>query len=145
MLENGEQEVRVIYAAADHVAWVRDVLPNLVADRAEQSPAEQLDECWLRFCLGEELSYGAHFKPLLYAGRGVWELKTIDLRIFGWFPQRDFFVAVVAEQKRLLIANRSYGTFIREVVAYRDWLPLDGDKFIDGEDPNGVVSNFAYA
>jgi len=135
----------VIYGGSIFRAWVQSTLPALAADRSEQSPAEQLDDLWARFCLGDVLVVDRHFKPLQHIADGVWELKTTDLRIFGWFPQKDHFIAVLADLKRALVQNRSYGVYRRAVVAARDALPLDNPKFITGTDPNDVVSNFAYA
>jgi hypothetical protein len=144
MLEQGEQELRVVYGAANFPIWVKQILPGIAADRAEQSPAEQLDDLWWQFCLGEALIYGKQFKPLRYVAEGVWELKTIDLRMFGWFPQKDHFIVVAAETKRRLVGARTYGQYIRQVVAFRDALDLDDPKFIPGTNPDDVVTNFSF-
>lgn len=143
-LGQGEQEERMIYGAVDLVTWASNVLPGLPADRSTETPQEQLWDCWLRFCLGEVLHYGTHFKHLKHAGDGVWELKTVDVRIFGWFPTRDVFVAVEGDTKIELVRNRSYGQHIRSVMAYRSSLPLDEPKYIAGDDPNAVVSNCCF-
>jgi hypothetical protein len=77
-------------------------------------------------------------------GDGVWELKTADVRIFGWFPGRDQYIAVRVDQAWRVKESNLYAGYKGEVVRYRDALPLAGDKFVKGVDPNDVVSNFSY-
>ncbi|HEY2527040.1 MAG TPA: hypothetical protein VGJ20_03665 [Xanthobacteraceae bacterium] len=112
----------------------------------EETPAQQLDSLTAVFVSGEPLAFGWQFKAL---GRvphldGVWYLKTADVRLFGWFPCRDGFIATsvgLTEQTKRLHLYRPFG---EEVVRIREALPLDEPKYIPGDDPNAVVSNFTY-
>lgn len=110
----------------------------------EENPAQQLDALTLSFVAGEELCFERQFNSMSYYKDGVWYLKTADVRLFGWFPQKDFFlaasVAIAEEAKRLNL----YRPIADEVVRYRNQLALDEPKFIRGNDPHAVVSNFAY-
>ena len=113
----------------------------------EETPAQQLDALTAVLVSGEPLAFGWQFKPLLYVPNldGVWYLKTADVRLFGWFPCRDYFIAtsvVVADLAKRLHLDRPFG---EEVERVREALPLDEPKFVPGDDPNAVVSNFTYS
>lgn len=112
----------------------------------EETPAQQLDSLTAVFVSGEPLAFGWQFKALEHVPNldGVWYLKTADVRLFGWFPCRDCFVATsvaVADLAKRLHLYRPLG---EEVARVRDVLPLDEPKFVPGDDPNAVISNFTY-
>jgi hypothetical protein len=113
----------------------------------DETPAQQLDALTVNFVSGEPLAFGHQFKVLFHhrpGAEGVWYLKTADIRLFGWFPHRDCFVATsiaIADQAKRLRMYRPLGD---EVARLRDQLPLDPPKFIGGDDPHAVVSNFTY-
>lgn len=144
-LEPNELEHRVIYASRKFEAWVSHDLPKLTSEwEIESTPLEQLDALAEIYASGEALTYGHRFKVLKPALNGVWELKTFDLRIFGWFKERDCFIAVVADLAGHVKEHSLYPKYRDEVVQFRAVLNLDQPKFIPGDDPNDVVSNFDY-
>jgi hypothetical protein len=143
-LEPNEQEFRVIYASPRLRRWIEQDLPTLVSDwKVEVSPVEQLSALVELFCSGETLTYGWNFRPLRHIRNGVWELKTPDLRLFGWFNKKDHFIGHAADTASKIKAHDLYAGYIGEVVRFRDGLPLDEPKFIPGDNPNDVVSNYA--
>jgi len=145
-LESNEQEWRVIYAAGRFKGWVTDDLPNLTSQwETEISPLEQFDALVEIFASGETLTYGERFKPLHPREKGIWELKTPDLRIFGWFAQKDHFVGVVADTAERIKRYSLYYGYLGEVSRFRAALDLDEPKFVEGDDPNAVVSNYDLA
>lgn len=138
-----EQEDRLIYASPKFVKWVVDELPNLGSTwKLEDSPEEQLFALFLEFARGDVMTYGHQFKRLYQRPGNTWELKTADLRIFGWFVHRDCFVAVVANTAEFVKEHNLYRGYVGEVVRFRDALQLDLPKSIDGEDPHAVLSNY---
>lgn len=140
-----EQEWRYIYVLPRLKTWLETTLPTLGSTWAiEESPAEQLDELAWTFCSGQTLTYGWQFKPLRPVGHGIWELKTADLRMFGWFPMKDVFVGTDADSKDHIKLHKLYRGYCNQAVMLRDSLNLDDPKFIAGDDPNDVVSNFDY-
>lgn len=144
-LEAGELEARVLFGTTDFTRWVKDVLPSLVSERRlDLTPLDQFDAMSVDYCTGQELIVGPDFHALLPRQNGVWEFKSPDLRIFGWFPQRDHFIAVVGHLADRVKHHEGYGRFIRQVVAFRDALTLDDPKFLPGDDPNVVISNCRY-
>ncbi len=108
------------------------------------NPLEQFDDLSYAFVSGEPLLCLAQFKPLRHVAGGIWELKTPDLRVFGWFNAKDSFIGVVANQTDAIKKHRLYHGHAGEVAAFRDRLNLDEPKFISGEDPYAVVSDFNY-
>ena len=110
--------------------------------QVEISPIEQLDALVHRFCTGQPLSINTQFRCLNHLGEGVWELKTGDLRLFGWFPLRDCFICCDCISADLVKVSDLYYGLCRQVAWYRDKLNLDDPKFLSGTDPNVVVSNW---
>ena len=112
----------------------------------EETPAQQLDALTAVFASGEPLAFGWQFKPLARVPHveGVWYLKTADVRLFGWFPYRDCFIAASVGLADLTKRLWLYRPFGQEVVHFRNALTLDEPKFVSEEDPNAVVSNFSY-
>lgn len=144
--EDGTQEFRYILCSPKLKTWIEQDLPGLAsALRVELSPLEQLFALVQIFCSDEPLTYGDHIKPLYSRGQGVWELKTADLRIFGWFPLKNHFIAVVANDAGFIKTHDLYAGYIGEVVRFRDKLNLDEPKFIKREDVKNVVSNYNFS
>jgi hypothetical protein len=110
----------------------------------EESPAQQLDAFTVVFVTGQPLVFGRQLKPLVHHRDGVWYFKTADVRLFGWFPHRDCFIAAAVGGADLTKRLRLYRPFAQEVGRLRENLALDEPKFIGGDDPHAVVSNFSY-
>ena len=142
-----EQEERLIYASPKFAKWVVEELPQLGSDRGlEVMPSGQLDALFADFTKGEVLTYDHQFKPLHPRRDHTWELKTADVRVFGWFVRMDCFIAVVAATKAFLLEHKGIvAGYVGEVVRFRDALNLDPPKFVEGSDPNAVVSNYHRA
>ncbi len=140
-----EQEWRSIYVLPRLRQWMEDTLPTLESTwKVEESPAEQLDALVALFCSGETLAFGWQFKPLVHIRQGIWELKTADLRLFGWFHQKDCFVGVDADTKDRIKRLRLYRPYCEQAVRFRDQLDLDAPKYVSGDDPHAVVSDLYF-
>src|SRR5262245_46299929 len=140
-----QQELRVLYASPRLRQWLENVLPTLGSTwNIELSPAEQLDALVEQYAAGEPLVYQHNSYPIRHVSGYVWELKTPDLRIFGWFHKMDCFVGVVANPTELIKRHNLYHGHAGDVVRFVDALDLDPPKFIAGDDPRVVVSNFYY-
>ncbi|MGJ4996221.1 hypothetical protein ACQR0Z_17465 [Bradyrhizobium sp. HKCCYLS3077] len=143
LLEHPQQELRMFHAGPKLVSWIQNDLPKLESNwKIEQRPDEQLDDLLQLFCSGEPLIVGWQFKSLVHLADGVWELKTPDLRIFGWFHRKDCFIGVIADTAERTKTYKLYAGYARvEVAKFRDGLDLDEPKFVPGADPHDVVSN----
>lgn len=138
-LEVGEFPERRVYVSEDFEDWVCDVLPNVSRDRGGLAPHEQVDELLNEFVLGRPLAYEVGRKVLDPVTNYVWELKTADVRVFGWFPKKGTFVAVCGELKKHLTKRIDYDPHIKSVVGFRDNLDLDPPKYITGVRANEVL------
>lgn len=144
-LEPGTQEFRVIYASPRLITWMSDILPALKSEwDTSITPLEQLDAFLEIYGSGEVLTYDRRFKPLCHHMDGIWEFKTPDLRLFGWFVKKDQFVGWAADLAAKVKKHELYHGYAREAGNFRQKLKLDEPKYITGEDPYAVVSNFDY-
>jgi hypothetical protein len=141
-LEANQQEFRCIYLSEKLKNWMNDVLPQLQATwQTELTCQEQVGALVESFCAGDELDSSTQFRALRPIGQGVWELKTGDVRMFGWFVKKDHFIGVVAHDAYRVKYHDLYHGLIGEVVRYRDALDLDDPKFVPGDNPHAVLSN----
>lgn len=144
--ERSQQEFRCLFASQRLQAWIAQTLPGMASRLGlELSPQEQVVALLDLFCSDDPLTIDQHFKPLHCRGQGVWELRTPDIRIFGWFPQKDHFVGVEANDATFIKQHDLYTGYIRQVVRFRDNLNLDEPKFISNTEPKDVVSNYNFS
>jgi len=144
-LDPGQQEYRLFYTSPTLKKWIEDKLPILGSDRnIEELPNQQFDSLVEVYASGDTLTFGWTFKPLTNIGAGVWEFKTADLRIFGWFHKKDCFVGAFADETWRIKRHSLYRGYAGQTARFCDALALDQPKYIDGDDPNDVVSNYAY-
>jgi hypothetical protein len=145
-LEPQERYHRRIYASPLLRTWLVNTLPTLQSSWGiELSPQEQFADLSELFCAGERLTYETSFKPLTHITDGVWELKTDDIRIFGWFCEKNCFIGAVADDATRIKTHGLYKGYANVTTKqFRDGLDLDNPKFVPGDDPHAVVSNFDY-
>ncbi|HUZ30940.1 MAG TPA: hypothetical protein VMV19_02350 [Xanthobacteraceae bacterium] len=113
----------------------------------EETPEQQLDALTEAYVSGRPLIIDRQVKHLVRhkSAAGVWYLKTADVRLFGWFALRDYFIAAsFGFVEQIKATPGIYHGFGNEVVRYRDQLPLDEPKFVPGDDPHAVISNVDY-
>ena len=119
--------------------WASSELPLIPRTWDEcLDPDEQLDGLLFRYSTGRRLAFPREFHVLKPVGSSVWEMKTPDVRIFGWFCSADLFVACSGYDASKVKELRLYGPFRDEVAHVRQQLQL---PCIEGEDPNVVVSD----
>jgi hypothetical protein len=137
-LEPGTMPVRMIYMAAEFDDWVEEVLYDQRPDDDDRAiePYEQVESVFDDFVIGRPMVYGVHKKLLRPETKGVWSLRTPDVRVFGWFPAHGTFLAVRGDMKRNLRELTAYRAHIDHVTAFRDALPLDEPKSIRGTRPD---------
>ncbi|MEI9915764.1 MAG: hypothetical protein WDN29_08090 [Methylovirgula sp.] len=91
-----EQPERLLYGFPGFIEWLDD---RLRADEpsplgADLSPVQQLDNLFYQFVSGRPLVFTRQFRYIKAEKEAVWEFKTPDLRVFGWFPKKDCFICV---------------------------------------------------
>lgn len=138
---------RRIYATPAAARRMEHDLPRMTTmlSGGKTSPAQQVDALLARFSNGGRLCHYSDFHVLTPKGNGIWELKTVDVRLFGWFPARDAFVITNVLDAYETKATGLYNGAVQEAVAIRERMDLDPPKFVPGEDPDDVVSNWNSA
>ncbi len=138
-----ELEMRCIYLLPKAHTWLLKVLPVTDSNwNIDESPAEQFDALVYEFCSGASLPVGKRFKALIHRGGGLWELKTADLRLFGWFAQKDCFVVSDCDAAQRIKQVGLYRGYCDQAEKRRNLLDLDEPKFITGDNPDDVISDW---
>ena len=139
----GVLEERRVYMLARVPGQIEDRLVGTTSDRhIETNPDEQLDALLADFCEGVELLADTQFKCLKPHENGVWELKTPDVRMFGWFHEKDCFIATAVDAKWRILEHKLYQPYIAEAARLRSDIFGDDVSFIQGTEPNDVLSNW---
>lgn len=140
-----EQEERAVFAFPEVVQWLTEVLPNEASNwLLDQTPEEQVYALLHSFCAGHELTIDRQVKAVRHIRDGIWELKTADVRLFGWFPLRDHFICTAVDTAWKIKEFRLYNGFRDKSVAMRNQLDLDEPKYVSGDDPDSVLSDWCY-
>jgi hypothetical protein len=133
-LDDREQPCRLLYAFPHVVEWLKSDLPNKLAfyPKTELTPLEQVDEFFHDFVSGEDMAYyhKCHFMTPL--SEGIWELKTIDVRMFGWFQIRSIFVIANVNTMDVVKKHHLYAGYRDDTIRRRNQLSLDNPKFVSG-------------
>jgi hypothetical protein len=97
-LRRHEFDERWFYAMPSLVRFLEEILPSAQTGvlGATESPAAQMDTLLRKWNAGRPMAYGRAFSNLKPTGRAVWEMKTADLRIFGWVYRPKVFIAAFA-------------------------------------------------
>jgi hypothetical protein len=137
-LGRNQFDERELYAYPDCLTWMKADVPKMVTGRVQSNftPSEQLITRLLQWITGKPMAYGRMFQDMLPRSDEVWELKTADLRVFGWMYQPRKFIAVCggyADHYKEPTKTKNYADDRRAVIEARDALPLDGDKFVTGD------------
>jgi hypothetical protein len=143
-LGRNEFQNRYIYGLPSFIEWMNRDLPNLEAGRlrSTETPAEQLDNIFYRWVTGKEIRYDKMFKDLMPRGDEVWELKTADLRVFGWMVEKSKFIAVLGDYADFYKSRNpraSYESAKAKVISARDNIKLNEPKFITGVYPDDIL------
>lgn len=120
----------------------KDVPSFTTSDATQASPLAQIHAEIRGFCAGQPLFVSRDFHCLDPLGKLIWELKTPDVRLFGWFIAKNVMVLHTVGDANVLHKRWSnYAIPIDSTDKFRDSLgnlfpqPLTGVKASD------VVSN----
>lgn len=128
-LDVDELPHRYLYVSPTVDRWLERILPGLPRDRSRQlTPSQQVDVILRDFVLGRPLNYGRDHRRLEPHADQVWELKSEDLRLFGWYVREEMFVVVEGHMRKELRPKSAYTPVIERVVAFRAALDMDEPK-----------------
>lgn len=128
--------MRNVYVGKQAEKWIIDNLKEAKTDGmfgGVEAPREQLADMFRRVMTGERID---RFRPKTLRQHPEWihELRTADLRIFGWFWRTTHFIVSSVEFKsRLSTKEVTYGGHIEGCRVYRGSLDLDEPKHIEGD------------
>lgn len=132
---------RLLYATPGFLRWVEERLeknePSSLG--SDTSPVEQLDYLFYSFVSGRPL-HSRQFRAIKAERNAVWELKTLDFRIFGWFAQKDCFVAVFGDWADHVKDHDLYRGYRLEVRRLRRELGVGDALCVEGVNPEDVIS-----
>lgn len=107
------------------------------------TPQQQLNRRFREWITGKPMEQGRMFRNMRPRTDGVFELKTPDLRLFGWMPAAKKLIlarAGLADDYKPQTVDgtpqppkKSYETEKAAVIAARDALPLDEPKSAIGD------------
>ena len=82
-----------------------------------------MDDRLYRWATGKEILYTRHFQDLVPRSDEVWEMRTADIRIFGWMYCPLKFIAVFGDYAdlykgatRTRVMRRRYEEFSANVI-----------------------------
>jgi hypothetical protein len=141
-LAHRDQPLRLLYGTPQFVAWLRELLDGARPSRplGQASAAEQLDDLFHSFLRGDRLVFTRQFRAIRAEENAVWELKTPDLRIFGWFMAKDCFVAVFGNWADTIKDHDLYRGYRIAIRRLRRELEIDATLCVKGNSPDDVVS-----
>lgn len=137
-LGRGQFNDRELYAYPDCLKWMKVEVPKMITGRVQSAlaPKEQLITRLLQWITGKPMAHGRMFQDMRPRSAEVWELKTADLRIFGWMYRPRKFIAVqggYTDDYKPPTKIKDYGDDRDAVIKARNELPLDGNKSVTGE------------
>lgn len=99
---------------------------------SELRPTEQVYVLFYDFVSGNDFAYYARSHRMNPIEQGIWELKTEDVRIFGWFHVRCAFVMANIDSMERVKRHGLYAGYHGDCIRRRDALDLDSPKFVRG-------------
>jgi hypothetical protein len=141
-LDEQDLPSRLLYGTPGFIAWLKERLKNSEPSPlgAELTPAEQLDLLFYEFTCGAPLAPVRHFRVVRHERFPVWELKMPDLRVFGWFAQKDCFIAAFGDWTDKIKDHGLYRGYRLEVRRLRRRLGAEPDLCVEGDTPGDVLS-----
>lgn len=141
-LADHEQPNRLIYGTEGFIRWLEVMIkseePSAIG--SDLSVREQLDLLIYTFVSGRPLVYSRQFRFIRSEEYAVWELKTVDLRIFGWFMKRDCFAAVFGDRADRVKDHDLYRGYRLEIRRFRREFGLNDTLCVKGVEPGDVLS-----
>ena len=137
-----EQAQRLLYGTPGFIEWLRKVANGEEPEGrvGQATAAEQIDQLFHAYLSGAPLIHVRQFRYIRAEENAVWELKTPDTRIFGWFMKRDCFVCVFGDWADKVKDHDLYRGYRIAIRRLRRQLNIDNTLCVEGVDPGDVLS-----
>lgn len=138
-----------MFALKPLLVWFQTVLRKQEPlEPTDDPPYKQIKLTFKDYLFGKQIIVGKDIKQMQPLGDDVYEFRTPDVRVFGWFYTRDCFIAVCGDTidnlKRDELNprrnNDEYNMRRDEVIRARNDLDLDEPKWIQGARLTDVLS-----
>ncbi len=129
----GEQPLRLLYAFPHVATWLDNSLSTIIPmPDSELRPTEQVDALFYDFVSGEDFAYYERSHRMKPIDQGIWDFKTEDIRIFGWFHVKCTFVMANIDSMERVKNHGLYAGYRDDCIRRREALDLDPPKFVLG-------------
>lgn len=137
-----EQAWRILYTSPELREFLTEIVRGDPPTRweADLTPKEQLFDLFRTFIVGEKLRSDEQFHVMRPDEHAVWELKTPDLRIFGWFLAQDQFAGIYGNWAEDVKAHGLYPGYRDEIVRRRRDCGAENSNCVWEIDYDAVVS-----
>ena len=141
-MHSRDQELRLLYGTPDFIDWLGRLAKGAGPEQrlGEATAAEQVDDLFNTFLSGLPLVYMKQFRSIRSEKNAVWELKTPDVRIFGWFLKKDCFVAVFGNWADVIKDHDLYRGYRISIRRLRRELGVGENLCVQGVMPGDVLS-----
>ena len=137
-----DQPMRLLYGTPGFTGWLDEILGGAEPKHrlGDTTPAEQIDELFHTFLRGSPLVHLRQFRFIRAEKNAVWELKTPDTQIFGWFLKKDCFACVFGDWTDNVKDHDLYRGYRIAIRRLRRELGVDDTLCVQGVDPSDVLS-----
>jgi hypothetical protein len=140
----GKSAWRSLYGSTEFLGWLEKTLPSIPngALASPLTPFEQVYALFRDYLIGTPFLDDRRFHALSRTpDLFVWEFKTPDIRIFGWFVQMDRFVCSFGDSKDDVEKYDRHGLYMAKTDYFRAKLDLDPPKLIEFKEYANVLSD----
>jgi hypothetical protein len=142
-LLDDELPERGLFGTSRLFTFLAQELPNIPSRDVALSAEEQVANLFGRFLTNRPLILRSPISPLRHLERAVWELKTLDVRVFGWFVDKNVMVIDAGCDAKLLKSEKlNYSGFIAQTEYVRRTLGFQPTDYIQGNQPNDILTRF---
>lgn len=133
---------RRLFALPAVTTWLGQTLPSVTQHNPDDiSPRDQVFVLIKMFLSGEAMEEGGQFRLMQPVEDDVYELKSSDIRIFGWFYRPAVFVATSVDTMERVHTIQGLSSGHRNSVKYvRQNIDLDPPTHIEGASVSYVFS-----
>ena len=134
---------RRVYVSEEFRRCIREDVPNYTRrDETQATPLAQIVAELRGFCAGEALVVARDFHCLERFEKCVWQLKTPDVRLVGWFVAKNWMVLHLTGDANVLHADWSnYAPLVNATETFRASLTPILPGPLEGVRAANVVSN----
>lgn len=140
-LASNEFDDRLMYGTPEFKSYLGSVLKEVPFYATNAPPRYQAQSLIKDFITGKPFRETRLFKRMRPNSNDVYELRSDDLRFFGWFPRMDVFVAVRGDTFTNLKNDLTLYELHRiATLDFRNAIDLDEPKYEPGAGEFGVIS-----